>query len=143
MTLTTALTAAKNILAAKAAVEKIGLECNDGTLKFYTTPVPASPAEAISTQTLLATCTFGATAFGSGTSANPSVATANAIADEAGADASGDVAFVRVFDGATVLADLTVGLAASGADVIMDSLSLVEASPVGIASCTISQTAAG
>lgn len=141
MTLASAISAAMKVAAAQAAVDTLGTACDSGTLKFYTGTAPAN-AGAITTQTLLGTCTFGATAFGSGTAENPSVATANAITQDASADASGTVGFVRVLDGSTVLGDLTVGLAESGAEVIMDSLDVTAGSPISIASCTISQTIA-
>lgn len=144
MTLNTAAKATRDAAGAKAAVDALAALFNSGTLKFYTGTIPATPATAVTTQTLLGTVTMNATAFGAGTSANPSIATANAITQDSSADANGTATWARALasNGTTVLADLTVGLSGSGADIIMDDVVIVQAAAIAIASFTLSQAAA-
>jgi hypothetical protein len=93
---------------------------DDGLIKFYSGTRPAGPDTALSGNTLLATATFGATAFGS---PSGGAATANAITGDAAADASGIPTFARLFedDGTTVVADVSVGKTGSGAELIINT----------------------
>jgi hypothetical protein len=50
--------------ARNAAVDAVAALLNSGTIKVYDGSMPASPATAVTSQTLLATLTFNSTAFG-------------------------------------------------------------------------------
>lgn len=94
---------------------------NSGTINFYTAGSgrPATADTAITDQVLLATCTFGSTAFGA---ANAGTITANAVTQDSAADAAGIPAFARLkTSGGTALVDLSVGYTGSGAEVIVSS----------------------
>lgn len=98
-------------VAANTQADAFGALLNSGTIKIYDGTQPATADTAITTQTLLATLTFGATAFGS---ASAGVLTANAITGGTIA-ASGTAAWCRCFksDGTTVVMDGTVGTSAA------------------------------
>ncbi|HWQ07895.1 MAG TPA: hypothetical protein VN436_02265, partial [Holophaga sp.] len=100
---------------------------------IYSGTRPATPDTALSGNTLLATLTFSATAFGTPTSAVPSVATANAITQCSSAVATGTASFFRCFksDGTTAVFDGNVGT--SGSDMNINSTSIVAG---GIVQCT-------
>ncbi|MCX6630917.1 MAG: hypothetical protein NTW28_25160, partial [Candidatus Solibacter sp.] len=104
--------------AANAAANAVAALANSGYLKFYTGSQPANANTALSGQTLLATLTFSATAFGN---AAAGVATANAIGADTSADASGTATWFRVLksDGTSVVFDGTVGT--SGCNLNMNS----------------------
>src|SRR5260221_8394375 len=110
----------KLLLASRQSfMNTIGTNCNNGFVKLYNGTKPANPDTALSGNTLLATLTFGATAFGSA-DAN-GVITANAITSEINAPATGTVTFARLFqsDATTVVLDLTT------TELALDSLSIV------------------
>lgn len=82
--------------------------CDGGTIKIYDGAQPPDPDTAITTQTLLATCTFGSPAF---LAAVAGVATAHPITQDASADADGTAAWFRVLDAAAAaVMDGTVGV---------------------------------
>lgn len=85
---------------ANAIADAVAALCNGGTLKIYDGAQPADAATAVTTQTLLATCTFASPAFAS---AIAGVATANSIAQDASADASGTAAWFRVLSSAAAV----------------------------------------
>lgn len=122
----------------KAALENWAAQANSGTIKIYTGTIPSNPETAVSGQTLLGTLTFSSTAFGSGTTAHPSVVTANAITQDSSADATGTAAWARILasDGTTVLADVDVGT--SGATINLNTTSIVAGGPISITSFTVS-----
>lgn len=95
--------------AATAAANAVCSQLNNGYIRFYTAPKPATPETALANQVLLAEPRFGQTAFGV---AVGGVATANAIIDEDSTPAGGTVAWARLVkaDGTTVVADCTVGV---------------------------------
>src|ERR1700677_1142520 len=76
---------------------------NSGFIEVYSGARPATPDTALSGNTLLATLTFGATAFGAAASA---IATANAIVS-GNCVANGTAAWCRLYksDGTTVVGD--------------------------------------
>jgi hypothetical protein len=86
---------------------------------------------------MLFECDFANPAFGAAASG---VATANAIADETSAPAAGDAAVGRVVDRdlATVF-EFTIGT--SGADLILNSVSISLGAVVSITSMTVTQPA--
>jgi len=109
---------------------------NGGTLQFFAAPRPADANTALAGQTLLASCLFGSPAF---TAASGGVTMANVVANGAGL-AVGTIGWARGFeaDGTTVVADFSVGLTGSGADVILGTLSIDTAHTIVINSMTVS-----
>ena len=128
----------------QAAVDAVAALCNSGTINIYDGTQPTDANTAIGAQTLLATLTLGATAFGasaaSGTAPSRVVtATANSITGDSSADATGTAAWFRVLksDGTTVVYDGSVGT--SGADLNLATTSIVAGEAVNITSWTLSQ----
>ncbi len=115
----------------KAALDARTARLNSGKLRIYTAGFA----------TLLAELTLNATAFGAGTSAVPSVATANAITRDSAADASGTAAAFRQYqsDGATLEFSGTVTATGGGGDLELVSTSITAGEPVEISAYTISQ----
>ena len=105
-----------------------------GFLEIYTGTQPATPDTALSGNTLLATLPLSATAFGASSSATK---TANAITS-ATAAATGTATFFRVYksDGTTAVIDGSVGT--SGADLNLNTTSIVTGATVSVSSWTIS-----
>lgn len=95
---------------------------NGGSLKFYSGARPA--AFTLSGNTLLSTCPLSATACGATNSSG--VAALNAVTTDSAPAASGTVtfAFACKSDGTPIL-NLSVGLSGSGADIIVDSTTVV------------------
>lgn len=118
---------------ARNAAHATGLspEYNNGKFRGYSGTRPTNADTALSGNTLLFECTLNATAFGA---PSAGLATANAITQDASADATGTCTFVRVFtsDGTTVLEDLEAGT--SGCNVNLSSTSIVAGQPVSISS---------
>lgn len=105
-----------------------------GTIKIYDGTMPASVGTAVSTQTLLGTLTFSATAFGA---AAAGVITAAAIAPDSTADATGTAAWARIADSdATDIADVDVGATASGATIELNTTSITAGGAISISSFT-------
>jgi len=132
MALDTKLANAQRSRAADAVTARL----NSGKLRLYTGTRPATPDTALSGNTLLAELTFNATAFGA---ASSGVATANAITSDSSADATGTATFSRWFesDGTTVVLDCEVGT--SGANVNLNTTSIVTGATVSVSSCTYTQ----
>lgn len=122
--------------AANAAANAVTALCNNGKLRIYTASQPANANTAITTQTLLAELSFGATAFGA---ASAGVATANAITS-ATAAATGTAAWFRAVesDGSTVIFDGSVGT--SGCDLNINSTGISSGASVAVSSLTYTQT---
>ena len=128
------LTNAAASAAADAVVDRIDAG-GAGTIKIYTGTIPTDADTAIGAQTLLATLTFSATAFGA---ASNGVATASAITDDTSADATGTAAWARIASGAgTTQMDVTVGT--SGEDINFNTVAFVTAATVSITSLTYTQ----
>lgn len=134
-----ALTAQFSDTAANAAQAAISALVNTGTLKIYTGTQPANANTAVTVQTLLATLTFSATAFGSPTAG---LATANSITS-ATAVATGTAAWFRVLksDGTTVVFDGSVGT--SGCDLNLNSTAITSGATVAVSSFTCAVSEAG
>lgn len=118
--------------AANAEANALAPLMNSGTIQIYSGTQPTNANTALSGNTLLATCTFGATAFGTAAS---SVITANSItAGTAGA--TGTATFARIYksDGTTVVMDVTVGTSGSG--IVLNTTSIVSGGLVSITSFT-------
>ena len=94
---------------------------NGGFVKFYTGPKPTNPDTALSSQVLLLTLNYAATAFSA-----PTISGGFAVANGSFTSNSGTVGgsgtntpvFARAYesDGVTVIDDYTVGLTGSGSD---------------------------
>jgi len=121
---------------ANAAANAVVDLLDSGYIRIYTASQPANADTAISDQTLLAELRFGATAFGA---ASDGVATAEAITQDASANATGTASWFRALksDGTTVVFDGSVGTAT--ADLILTSTSIVETQPVSITALTYAQ----
>lgn len=106
---------------------------NSGYLNIYSGTQPANANTALTTQTLLASLRFGATAFGA---AVAGVITANAITG-ANAGATGTASFFRCIqsDDTTVICDGSIGT--SGADLNLSTTAIVSGTPVQATSITI------
>lgn len=115
-------------LAANAALIGPGVAvlCNGGFLRVYDGSQPPNANTAVSTQNLLVTLNFNATAFSSPVNG---VATANAIAGANGVYTSTATWFRIVkSDGVTVVLDGTVGT--SGCDMNFANTAIINGSPV-------------
>src|SRR5206468_10642027 len=77
---------------ANASADAVAALLNGGTIRIYTAPQPATADTAVTTQTLLASPTFGTPAFAA---AVAGISTANAITTEPSASASGVAAWPR------------------------------------------------
>ena len=123
-----------------AALNAIAATLNGGTLDIYSGTAPANADGALSGNTLLATATLGSPAFGA---ASAGVITANAIAGDTSADATGPPTFFRLrASGGAVVYQGTAG--ASGQELNLSGLSggqIVAGGSVSISSLTMSQAA--
>jgi len=132
------LSAAALLAAQNAAADAVCALLNGGTIKIYTSPQPATADTAITTQTLLATMTFGSPAFAS---AVVGVATAHAVTDDSDADNSGTAAFFRTLTSAAApVFDGTVGTSDSF-DCVLSSTSIIAHGICSLTSVTYSQSA--
>jgi hypothetical protein len=128
------LTNAAASAAADAVVDRIDTG-GAGTIKIYTGTIPTDADTAVGAQTLLATLTFSATAFGA---ASNGVATAAAITSDTSADATGTAAWARIANGSgTTQMDVTVGT--SGDDINFNTVSFVTGATVAITALTYTQ----
>ena len=105
-----------------------------GTIKIYTGTQPTSPADAITTQTLLGTLTFSDPC---GTSASGTL-TMSAITQDSAADATGTATWARIADstGATVC-DVDVTATGGGGTLQFNTTSFVIGGPILISAFTI------
>lgn len=119
-----------------AAVDAAAALLNGGTIKVYTGSMPSTPATAVTTQTLLATLTFGNPAFGSAVSGT---ATANAITDDSSADATGTATWARLStSGGTAVFDVNVGQTGDNTSIEFNTTSFVAGAEIKMTSCTLS-----
>lgn len=121
---------------ASAANDARCAQLNAGKLEIYTGTRPANPDTALSGNTLLATLTFSATAFGASSNGT---ATANAITSGTAA-ATGTASWARCYksDGVTAVIDMNVGT--SGSDLNLNSVSIQSGGTVSVTSMTVTQT---
>lgn len=131
MTIRTSRTALKAELDALAAL------LNGGTIQVRTGAQPATPQTA-ATGTLLATLTFSSPAFGAAAdSGNNAQIVANAISDDASADADGTAGWFRALtSGAAAVFDGTVSESGGGGDAIINSDAIQVGGRVRITSLT-------
>ncbi len=104
-----------------------------GKLRIYNGTQPATGG---AITTLLAELTLNAT-FAPG--ASNGVLTLNAITQDSSADATGTATWARIFksDGTTICLDCTVGT--SGADINLNTTSIVAGAAVSVTSATITE----
>lgn len=125
-----------------AALNAVTALMNGGSLTFYAGAMPATPETALSGNTALATFIFASAAFGAPAYTSPSEkATASFVNATVTPLASGTATFARVLksDGATVVADLTVGT--SGTDLVVSSTAISTTVPMAISSMTFGMPA--
>jgi hypothetical protein len=118
---------------ANAMVDAMTALAATGYIRIYDGTQAADADTALGAQVLLAELRFGGTAFGA---AAAGVATANAITSDSSANATGTATWFRVLksDGTTVLWDGSVGT--SGADMNLNTVSIVAAAAVAISAMT-------
>ena len=122
-------TAARNA-AADAITALIGAS---GKLKIYDGAQPTDPNTALGAQVLLAELALSADAFGD---AATGVSTANAISDDASADATGTATWFSVTtSGDTRIFEGSVGT--SGANLNLNTASIVSGAAVGVSALTL------
>ena len=122
--------------AANAAANAVGALANNGYLRLYDGTQAADSDTAVGAQVLLAELRLGATAFGA---AALGVITANAIADDTDANATGTATWFRVLqsDGTTVLFDGSVG--SSGCDMNMNNPAIQIHTTISVTSLTYTE----
>jgi hypothetical protein len=109
-----------------------------GTIKFYTTAQAATANTALGAQTLLATLTYTATAFGAATTADPSVATAASITSDSSADATGTVVWARHASGAaTTIFDCSAGISSGTFDIEFNTDAFVTGATIAVSALTV------
>jgi hypothetical protein len=92
--------------------DKLDADTDPGYIEFYTATQPATGGAAITDQTLLGTCTLSKPSG----SVSGGVLTFDVVADDISADADGDIAWARFYDGAgTFVMDGDCGNEASSA----------------------------
>lgn len=106
--------------AANAEANAFAPLCNSGTINIYSGTQPLNANTALSGNTLLATLTFSATAFGA---PSGGVLTANPITSGT-AVATGTATFARFVesDGSTVICDVAVGTSGAGINISTTSI---------------------
>jgi hypothetical protein len=104
-----------------------------GLLRIYDGTQPTNVATALGSQVKLAELALSATAFGA---ASAGVLTANAISNDASADATGTATWgTLTTSGGTRIVDFSVGT--SGTDMIFNSVSFTAGATVSCSSLTI------
>lgn len=134
MALNPKLSIASRNLALNAALDVL----NSGFFDFYDGTQPTDADTAVGAQVKLARCTFGATAFAAAAAASKA---ANAITQDSAADATGTVAWYRLWksDGTTSVWDGSCGT--SGANVNFNSTAIQINAAVSVTSFTATMAA--
>lgn len=137
MALATRISNAAAIAACNAIVDLIDAGAGPGLVRIYNGTQATDPDTAIGAQTLLAELTCSDPAFGNAADAAPGGrATANAVTSDASANNTGTASWFRVVDSNDVaILDGSVGT--SGADMNLDSTSIVTGVEVAITSWTV------
>lgn len=117
-----------------AEADAIGGALNTGYIRVYDGSQPADADTAVGAQNLLAELRFNADAF---PAAVAGLLTANAITDDAGANATGTASWARILasDGTTTYFDGSVGTA--NANVILNTTAIVTGAVVSCSSLTV------
>lgn len=109
-----------------------------GTIKFYTASQAATADTALGAQTLLATLTYSATAYGAASNADPTVATAAAITSDSSADATGSVVWARhASGGATTIFDCSAGISSGTFDIEFNTDAFVTGATIAVSALTV------
>ncbi len=127
------------IAACNAAVDPIdgGAGNPQGILRIYDGTVPANVDTPLGAQTVLSEHDCSDPAFGAAVDAAPgAIATANAIADDAAANATGTPTFARFFDKSNTLAKLQMTVGTSGAELIINAVPITAGTRVVVTSAT-------
>ena len=121
---------------ASALCDVMAALLNTGYLRIYDGAQAATADTAVGAQVLLAELRFGATAFAASVNG---VATANAITQDASANATGTATWFRCLksDGTTVVYDGSVGTAT--ADLILNTVSIVTGATVSVTALTLTE----
>ena len=137
MPLATRISNAAAIAAANAIVDLVDAGSGAGYVQILDGAQPAGVDVAIGAQNVLSQHTMSDPAYGNATDGDPGgVATANAIADDTSANATGTAAWFRQFDSdGTPILDGSVGTATS--NMIIDSVAIVAGQTVKVNSCTV------
>jgi len=100
----------------------------------------AGDPDSAATGVLLATLTMdGTNAFGASTTADPAVATANAIADDTDADASNDAGHFVAYDrDDAIIFTGTVTATGGGGDIELNTITIVAGGTVSVTALTFS-----
>lgn len=123
--------------AASASADAVCALLNGGSIEIFSGSQPATADTAITTQVLLATCTFGSPAFAA---AVAGVATAHTVTGESDAPASGTAAWMRALTSADApVFDGTVGAVADEYDCVLSSTAITAHGSVTITSVTFTQ----
>ena len=110
---------------------------NTGSIQIRTGASPG--VDSAATGTLLATLPLSASAFGTWAAGS---ATANAITQDASADATGTAGYFRALSsGAAAVIDGTITVTGGGGDLELNSVSIVAAATVDITSWVINHPA--
>jgi hypothetical protein len=122
---------------ASAAADAVCALLNTGYLRIYSGTQATNADTAIGAQVLLAELRYGATAFGAAVNG---VATANAITQDASADATGTATWFRALksDGTTAVFDGSVGT--SGANLNLNAVAISQGAAVSVSSQTYTQS---
>lgn len=125
-------------VAAKAACDAVtGALGTSPTLRIYAGTAPTDADASLSSNTLLAELAMSPTPFNAATDGNPNaIAAANTISNDTAADNTGTASFWRMYksDATTCVIQGTVGT--SGAELNLNSLSLVTGEIVSVSSFT-------
>jgi len=118
------------------ALDAIRDNANSGILRIYSGTRPTDADTSLSGNTVLAELVLNATAFAA---ASGGVLTANAITQDASANASGTASFARLFqsDGTTVFGDLSVSASGGGGEIQFATTTFTAGVAVSISSFTI------
>lgn len=109
-----------------------------GTIKFYTASQAATADTALGAQTLLATLTYSATAYGAASNADPTVATASAITSDTSADATNTVAWARhASGGGTTIFDCSAGISSGTFDIEFNTDAFVTGATIAVSALTV------
>lgn len=116
-----------------AKADAVGALLDDGYLRLYTGTRPATPDDAVTTQTLLAELRFGSPAFGA---ASGGTITANPLTQDAAANATGTATWYRALksDGTSPVQDGSVGT--SDANLVMNNNAIQVNTIVSVTSLT-------
>jgi hypothetical protein len=131
-----ALNPKRSNAAANAACDAMAALCNGGYLRIYDGAQPANADTPVGSQTLLAELTFTNPAFAA---AVAGVATANAIASDLVANATGLASWFRVFkaDGVSAVYDGSVGVA--DADLVVNSANFQQGARIDVTALTLTE----